>query len=262
MLPAIDIEKVTTNITDWIVKTVQYTGFSQLIIGVSGGIDSAVTISLAVRAVKPQNIYAVLMPYGEMNEDGQKDAIELLTYLKIPKSHIILFDILPAVETMIENIGSVDHIRKGNIMARIRMIYMFDLAKKMKALVCGTENKTEHLLGYFTRFGDAASDIEPIQSLYKTYIWDMAKYLQISEKILQKSPTAGLWNAQTDEEELGFSYKDADQVLYYHFEERLNKDAIVEKGISIDVVEKVLARVSANEFKHKLPYTFTQVINT
>jgi len=133
----------------------------------------------------------------------------------------------------------------------MRMILLFDLAKKYKALVLGTENKTEHLLGYFTRFGDSASDIEPIRHLYKTQVRKLAKYLKIPEKIIKKTPTAGLWQGQTDEREFGFSYGEADQILLLYLDQKKNVEEIVNKGIKLEQVEKVVKRLKANEFKHR-----------
>lgn len=155
-----------------------------------------------------------------------------------------------------KNTSTLNKVRLGNIMARVRMIYLFDMAKAINALVVGTENKTENMLGYFTRFGDSASDLEPIASLYKTQVWEAAKILGIPEKIITKAPTAGLWENQTDEDELGFTYKEADQVLYYHFDEKLPVEKIVEKGIDRNVIEKVLETVKKNGFKQKTPYLF------
>jgi NAD+ synthase len=180
----------------------------------------------------------------------------VLKFLEVPENNILEIDIQEPVDSVLKNIENTNDIRKGNVMARIRMIYLFDTAKKINALVCGTENKTENFLGYFTRFGDEASDLEPIKKYYKTQIWEMGKILGIPKKIINKAPTAGLWEEQTDELELGFTYKEADSALYYYFDEKLPEEEIVEKGISKEVIEKVLNYVKKNEFKHNLPHEF------
>jgi len=138
-------------------------------------------------------------------------------------------------------------------MARTRMIILFDQAKRHEALVCGTENKSEHLLGYFTRFGDSASDIEPITHLYKTQVYQLAKYLKIPEEIIQTQPTAGLWENQTDEGEFGFTYEEADQVLYLFHDRNKSLNEIINLGFKN--TEKIIKRVKQNEFKRKTPYT-------
>jgi NAD+ synthase len=136
----------------------------------------------------------------------------------------------------------------------MRMIYVFDQAKKRKALVVGTENKTEHYLGYFTRFGDEASDVEPLRELYKTQVYEVAENLQIPERLRVKAPTAGLWEGQTDEGEFGFTYADADKILSLMIDEKKSREEIIKSFRKENVVEAVLKRVKQNEFKHHLPF--------
>ncbi|MBI3560071.1 NAD(+) synthase, partial [Candidatus Gottesmanbacteria bacterium] len=138
-------------------------------------------------------------------------------------------------------------------MARVRMILLFDQAKKRNALVVGTENKTEHLLGYFTRFGDEASDIEPLRNLYKSQVYELARQLNLPENIVSKAPTAGLWEGQTDEGEFGFTYKEADEILAIIVDEKKSIDEVVRKGYDQATVEKVVKRMKENNFKHHLP---------
>jgi len=259
-----DCKKTADNIIAWIQQTVRTAGFTGLVIGVSGGVDSAVSTALAVRAIGEKNIYPVLLPYGKLHNHSVRDAKKLVTQLQIPKKQITIIDITKAVDTIWVSaahsniVPDLSSVRKGNIMARVRMIYLFDLAKKLNALVCGTENKTEHYLGYFTRYGDSASDIEPIQGLYKTQVWQMATYVKIPESIITKAPTAGLWEEQTDEKELGFLYKEADEVLFWYFDKKLSAGEIIEKGIVKETVEKVLERVRKNEFKQLMPLVYAQ----
>ena len=149
----------------------------------------------------------------------------------------------------------MDDARKGNVMARVRMIVLFDLSKKFNYLVMGTENKTEHLLGYYTRFGDEASDIEPLRELYKTQVFDLAKYLRVPQETINKAPTAGLWEGQTDEGEFGFSYKEADEILYLYANKKLTKKEIIAKGYGKKVIERLWWWVSKGEFKDRVPYS-------
>lgn len=250
----LNTKETAQRIQDWIMQTVTTAGLCKLIIGISGGVDSAITAVLAVQAIGKQNVSLVMMPYGEDGKGAVNDAMLIVKKLQLPKEQVFLINIKRPVDAILKHtIGSTE-LHRGNVMARVRMIYLFDLAKKAEALVCGTENRTEHYLGYFTRFGDEASDLEPIRNLYKTQVWEVAKYLEIPEKIITNPPTAGLWKNQTDEDELGFTYKDADKVLYYYFDKKLPADQIVTKGIAKEIVVKVLERVAKNDFKHRLPY--------
>ncbi len=149
----------------------------------------------------------------------------------------------------------MDTMRKGNIMARMRMIVLYDLSRKHNFMVLGTENKTEHLLGYYTRFGDEASDIEPIRELYKTHVYQLAKYLGVPRELIVKPPTAGLWENQTDEGEFGFSYKVADEILYQYCEKKLSKKEIIAQGHNSNVVEKIWWWIKKGEFKNRLPHS-------
>lgn len=253
-------------IIHWIAKTVHTAGFNKVVIGLSGGIDSALSATLAVRALGKEHVYPVLLPYKQMHTQAIADAQRVIKFLEIPQAHVTTMDIAESVDTTIKTIqnsgfnppageaGIQEDLRRGNIMARVRMIYIFDVAKKLGALVCGTENRTEHYLGYYTRFGDEASDLEPIRSLYKTHVWEMAKELGVPDEIITKAPTAGLWEGQTDEGEFGFSYQDADTVLEHYFDEHLTVEEIVKKGFPEEIVRKVLERVRNNEFKHHLPH--------
>lgn len=250
-----DPNKTIDGIVAFLKKTFRSTGFSQAVIAVSGGLDSSVALSLTVKALGENNIFPVLLPYGILNTQGTLDGMELIHQLHIPLPHIVRLDIKSAVDVIVgkEALG-MDNVRKGNIMARTRMIYLFDQAKKRHSLVVGTENKSEHLLGYFTRYGDSASDIEPIMHLYKTEVIELSKYLQIPENIIARTPTAGLWPEQSDEGELGFSYKDADQVLAFIYDEKKTIDEVVASGFDRALVERIQSRVSKNSFKHKVPY--------
>lgn len=260
-------------ILSFIKTTFAKVGKQTAVIAVSGGIDSAVSLSLVVRALGADKVHAVLLPYDDQD---MIDARTIVKWNNIPTANQHEIQIKPIVAEILntaQNKTTQPAIRQGNIMARTRMIILYDLAKTLDALVCGTENKSEKYLGYFTRFGDEASDLEPIQHLFKTQIRQVATELQLPNEIIVKEPSAGLWQDQTDEAEFGFSYADADRVLEIIVDkqpallERLTngKARSLEEvcdgarflsGASLEAktIEKVLKHVQANWFKHQVPY--------
>jgi NAD+ synthase len=254
---SIDCSQMDARISNFIRNEVHATGRPKLVIALSGGIDSAVSCVLGVHAVGPENIIPALLPYGTLSEEASKDAFLVVEQLHIPRENVVTIDIQPAVDTILQQIQDADRVRRGNVMARVRMIYLYDLAKKHTALVLGTENKTEYFLGYFTRYGDEAADIEPIRSLYKTQVQQLGQYFQLPASILNKAPSAGLWSNQTDEQEFGFSYADVDKVLYYHFDQHVPLAEIEEQyEVPRSVIESVMAWVRAYDFKHHVPRVF------
>lgn len=251
-MPPFDPSKTKDELVGFIKSSFANAGFAKAVIALSGGVDSATSCALAVHALGTDNVFPLLLPYGNLNLQGVLDAQEVISAFNIPKDNVIV-DIQPLVDPVLQLDSAMDNVRKGNVMARMRMIVLFDQAKKQNALVVGTENKSEHLLGYFTRFGDEASDIEPLRNLYKTQVTALARHLGIPEQILTKPPTAGLWEGQTDEGELGFSYKDADEILYQLYDLKKTTDEIAISGLDKAVIKKVQARVIQNSFKHYLP---------
>lgn len=242
--PTHEIERIT----DLIKNTFNKTGIGNCVIAWSGGIDSTVSLYLLARTLPKDKITILHLPY----ETSYLKDLELIkTDLHLLPSQIHEISIKPMVDAT-SSILFPDELRKGNIMARTRMIVVFDWAKKLNALVCGTENKTERLLGYFTRFGDQASDIEPIQHLYKTQVYELAKALQVSSTFIERAPSAGLWKGQTDEEEFGFTYREADEVLIRLFEYSKTIEEIEQDGFKN--ARKIKALVDKNSFKHKVPY--------
>ena len=252
----------TENIIEFIKNTLAKQGFKNLVIGVSGGVDSAVAHHLACQAIGKNNIFAYFLPYKNQS---------------LPNFNTInlkVIDIAEIVEKILMSLRGVkrrsnpdeipinrdDKLTTANIIARVRMIVLFAKAQKHRALVLGTENRSENLLGYFTRFGDAASDIEPISHLYKTQVYQLAKYLKIPQSIINAKPTAGLWPNQTDEAEFGFSYKLADEILYRYFDKK-EQLADLEKEFGKKTVEKVLKRVKNNLFKQFVPYRLQPVFS-
>lgn len=231
-------------------------GFERAVVAMSGGVDSSCSAALAVRALGKENVYPLLLPYGNLNPQAVVDGRLITKTLGIPPANVTEINIQPFVDPIIATDPVMDRIRRGNIMARARMILLYDHAKKHNALVVGTENKTEYLLGYFTRFGDEASDIEPLRNLYKTEVYELARALNLPEEIFKKEPTAGLWEGQTDEGEFGFTYKEADEILAMIVDKKQSIDEVARKGYDRATVEKVVKRMKENNFKHHLPLIY------
>ncbi len=249
----INSSKTAEDLIQFIRKSVDKAGFSRVVLGLSGGVDSAVSLYLSIRALGVDNVHVGIFPYGELNKNSTNNALLLANEINLPKLNIHTIDISSYVDPIVSTDFGMDNLRRGNIMARMRMILLYDLSKKYKALVVGTENKTESLLGYYTRFGDEASDIEPIIDLYKTQVKQLAKYLQIPEKIINQAPTAGMWKGQTDEGELGFTYEDADKILFLYTKGKNIKD-LIKEGFDKKVVDLVINKLLDNKFKKEVPY--------
>lgn len=246
----IDPKKEAERIVLFLKNTFTKQKIQNAVIGVSGGIDSATSLLLLKKAIPEKNIFPVYLPHFTQ----QITTKHFVQKTGIPINNFYEMSIKDTVNAFVQSLGldQKDNVRIGNIMARVRMTFLYDIAKKHKSLVVGTENKSEQMLGYFTRFGDSASDIEPIQHLYKTQVYQLAEYLGAPKEIIKLAPTAGLWENQTDEDEFGFTYQEADQVLYYFFEQKLSIKEIKKKGFAN--AEKIIKRVKENEYKHKTPY--------
>ncbi len=250
--PSSEIDRIVK----FLIDTFRRQQVENVVIAVSGGIDSAVSLALLARAMTVDHIYPLLLPYGDQD---MSDAVTVCEWAGIKSQNCQKISITPIVEQMVRalDVPSAESVRLGNIMARSRMIITYDKAKELSALVCGTENKSEKYLGYFTRFGDEASDIEPLQHLYKTQVRSLAEFLQIPEPIRRKAPSAGLWWGQTDESELGFSYEDADQVIDRYIDQKKTLEEIDIAGIKPETVQKILQRVSSQAFKLQVPYVLS-----
>ncbi|NPA12107.1 MAG: NAD+ synthase [Epsilonproteobacteria bacterium] len=220
------------------------TGLKNAVIGLSGGIDSAVVAVLAKEALG-ENLKAYMLPSQFSSASSIEDAKKLCDKFDINYEIISIAPLLEAYK--IE-----DNLRLGNFSARMRMAILFDKSAENRALVLGTSNKTELMLGYGTLFGDLASAINPIGDIYKTEIFEFAKFLGVNEEIISKPPSADLWAGQSDEAELGYSYDEIDPVLMDFVDNRATKDELLEK-YDKDLVEFVLKRVYQNQFKRKLP---------
>jgi NAD+ synthase len=251
-----DPQAAISEIVAFIQHTFSVQGKTTGVIAVSGGIDSALSLALLTQALGSSNVIPVLLPHHHQIMD---DAYAIVEHLHIPKSQwaeVNIFEMVNACCTAL-NVSDADMVRKGNIKARCRMIAVYDIAKKEQALVCGTENKSEHFLGYFTRFGDAASDLEPLSHLYKTQVRQLATTLNLPPQLIAKPPSAGLWIGQTDEEEMGFTYTQADQVLYHLIDQGVAPTDIKVEGIEPATVSKIISQVESMEFKLQVPYTVT-----
>jgi NAD+ synthase len=253
-LPIINPEKEKKRIVNFLKETFTSQNISYAVIGISGGIDSATSFSLLRESVNPDKIIVAHLYYFK-SLFSEMDIV--VKNAKIPQKNIYHISIKEPVDALIklQNIDNTkeNEVRIGNIAARIRMIVVYDLAKKYNGLVCGTENKTENLLGYFTRFGDQASDLEPIEHLYKTQVLQLAEFLKLPQTVINQKPSAGLWVGQTDEGQFGFTYEEADSVLYLHLVKKLNIEKIEKKGFRN--VNKILSWRQQNLFKHLTPYT-------
>jgi NAD+ synthase len=237
-------------LTDFIRDESHNAGFSKAVVGISGGVDSAVSAFLAAEALGKENIFAVMMPYKTSSPESMADAESVVKALGI-RSEIA--DITSAADAVIAQQRIHDNVRKGNVMARLRMIMLYDYSIREKALVIGTSNKTETLLGYGTLHGDMACALNPLGDLYKTQVWELAESLGVPEKIIKKKPTADLWIGQTDEGELGFSYKNVDRLLFFMIDERRTDDELVRLGFTKDFISQIRKRVQRNQFKRRLP---------
>lgn len=277
LLPSIHPASQAKNIQSFIKKSLKQSNHSKLVLALSGGLDSSTVLTLATQALKPQDIFVLKLPYNKSFPQALIHTNQVIKFNKILKRNVFEVNIGPSVERIWKSIlikcstsqtgqsKLANQIRFGNIMARTRMIYTFDMARARKTLVLGAANKSEIILGYYTRFGDEAADILPLAHLYKTQVYALATHLQLPESILNASPTAGLWNEQTDKEELGFNYETADQILYLRFEQKNTPIQIAKKLHQNSrkksetywrrLVQKVLRKVETNQFKTLLPYS-------
>ncbi len=225
-------------------------GFTKAVIGISGGVDSALSAFLGVMALGKENVIGISMPYKTSSKSSTRDARLVAEVLEIEFHEI---DITPQVDAYYERFPDADNIRRGNKMARERMSILYDFAHWKGALVLGTSNKSEILIGYSTRWGDGAHDINPLGDLYKTQVWEMAEFVGVPERIVKKKPSADLWPGQTDEGEIGISYHLLDQILVGYVDLRLREEELIKAGYSEQVVKRVLRMVQRSQYKRKVP---------
>ncbi len=263
-LPELDIQPELTCalLVDFLREEVGQAGFSRALLGLSGGIDSAVSAALAARAFGAANVLAVNMPYRTSHPDSAAHAGLVADRLGLPVRAV---DISAMADGYIETAGiaagtstagaSADTyaVRRGNVFARCRMIVLYDLSVEWRGLVVGTSNKTEMLLGYSTQWGDAAHALNPLGDLYKHQIYQLARYLEIPAELIDKAPSADLFEGQTDEQELGFTYAAADRILVRMVDERYGEDELVAEGFERELVRRIARKVVLSQYKRLPP---------
>lgn len=247
---SIDTAKTKQILTKFIREKVTEAGFSKAVIGLSGGIDSSLSAYLTSAALGPDNVMALRMPYATSSTESLEHAMLVIDELGVKN---ITVPITEMVDPLFERFPDANQIRRGNAMARARMIVLYDQSQAFNGLVAGTGNKTEFLLGYTTLYGDAACAFNPLGDLYKTQVRQMARALGIPEVIITKPPSADLWVDQTDEGELGFTYADVDQLLFLLVDQRLAPDDCIAAGYSEQFVKAVINLIRKNSFKRVVP---------
>ena len=246
----LNLKEVHNELVEFLRENFKKAGFSKAVLGLSGGIDSALVAYLLRDALGKENVLAIMMPYKSSNPDSLNHAKLVVEDLKINSKTIEITDMIDAY---FKNEKEATSLRMGNKMARERMSILFDYSSKENALVVGTSNKTEIYLGYSTQFGDAACALNPIGDLYKTNIWDLSRYLKIPNELIEKKPSADLWEGQTDEQEMGLTYKEADQVLYRMLEENKTVEEVLAEGFNKDLVDNIVRRMNRSEYKRRMP---------
>lgn len=237
-------------LTGFIKSEVTRVGFTRAVINLSGGLDSALSCVLAAQALGAENVLALRLPYRTSSPDSLEHAQLMIDQFKVRSETI---DISEMVDPLVSRDPTISNTRKGNIMARARMIALYDQTEVFKGLPIGTSNKTEILLGYTTMWGDMASALNPIGDLYKTQVRQLSRALGIPSAIIDKPPSADLWLGQTDEGELGFTYEEVDRLLYLLVDQRYSHQECVEEGFEEKFVNSVVMRIRRNQFKRMMP---------
>lgn len=229
---------------------VEKVGLKRVIVGLSGGVDSSLSAILGAEALGAKNVLGIMMPYKESNPESHTHAVKLAQQSGI---ETLLVDITPQIDAYFQFFPDADARRRGNKMARERMTILYDHSARWQALVLGTSNKTELLLGYGTLYGDMASAINPLGDLYKTQVWALAQAVGVPPEIVRKDPSADLWQGQTDETELGFSYEEVDRLLYLMVDQRYTKPELLAAGFPEAFIDDVTIRIMNSQFKRRLP---------
>ena len=237
-------------LTGFIRSEITRVGMSRAVVGLSGGLDSALSCALAVKALGSENVLAVRMPYKASSMDSLEHAQLLIDQLGVQSTTVEITDMVGPLFKLDPQISKM---RMGNIMARERMVVLYDQSEVFKGLVVGTSNKTEILLGYSTLYGDSASALNPIGDLYKTQVRQLARAMNIPAPIIDKPPSADLWQGQTDEAELGFTYEEVDKLLYLLVDQRYSPQEAIEAGFAEKFVNGVTTRIRRNQFKRMQP---------
>ncbi len=237
-------------LTAFIRDEVRKVGVERVVVGLSGGVDSALSATLAAAALGAANVLAIKMPYRTSSAESVAHADLVVARTGIPALEV---EVTPQVDAYFTRFPDADNMRRGNKMARERMTILYDHSARWKALVLGTSNKTELLLGYGTLYGDMASAINPLGDLYKTQVWALAAHVGVPDAIVHKQPSADLWKGQTDEAELGFGYAEVDALLYLMVDLRYSRAELHAAGFSESFVRRVGDMVRTSQFKRRLP---------
>jgi NAD+ synthase len=246
----IDTALVERILVGFIREEVRKVGFERVVLGLSGGIDSALSAVLAQRALGAENVVPVIMPYRSSDPQSERDARTVCEAFGLTPQVV---DITPQIDGYFERFPDAHRGRRGNKMARERMAVLYDQSWAHHALVVGTSNKTELLLGYGTIFGDMASALNPLGDLYKTQVWAMARHVGIPRQVVEKAPSADLWEGQSDEQELGFQYAVVDVLLYYMVDERCSREELRAMGFEDPFVDDIARRVRDSQYKRRPP---------
>jgi NAD+ synthase len=247
---AIDTDVARRVIGQFIRGQLRQAGFDRAVLGLSGGIDSAVVAYLTAEAIGAEKLLCVLMPYRASSPASRADAEEVVRRLGAASEVV---DISSMVDAFYADDPQATPLRRGNFMARQRMAALYDRSVTWGGLVVGTGNKTESLIGYTTLFGDSACAFNPIGDLYKSQVRQIAAAMGVPEQIITKAPSADLWPGQTDESEAGFSYPVLDRLLFWRIDKRRSIDELVELGFDRALVERVDRMVATSEFKRQVP---------
>jgi NAD+ synthase len=247
--------RIDAPLVEWILvsflrEEVGSAGLARAVLGLSGGIDSAVACALAARAFGPDNVLALCLPYSASDPASERDARAVASALGVRYEVV---DITPQVDAYFTRHPDADALRRGNKMARERMSILYDRSAEFRGLVVGTSNKTELLLGYGTLFGDMASAINPVGDLYKTQIFQLARHLALPASVLDKAPSADLWEGQTDEAEMGFTYDAVDRLLWDLVERRCSENELAAAGHEAAFVTRVRRLIARSQFKRRMP---------
>ena len=246
----INTEAVRQILTGFIRSEISRAGFTRAVVNLSGGLDSSLACYLATEAMGAENVLALRLPYKSSAPESLDHAQMVIEALGVQSLTIPITDMADA---LIQHFPDISRVRQGNIMARLRMIVLYDQTEVFHGLAVGTGNKTEILLGYTTLYGDSACAINPLGDLYKTQIRQLAREIGIPAAIIDKPPTADLWLGQTDEGELGFTYDEMDQLLFLLVDQRYKPEECVQAGFSESFVKAVMDKVRRNHFKRVMP---------
>jgi NAD+ synthase len=247
---AVDAAVVERILVGFLREEVRKVGFEKVVLGLSGGIDSALSAALAQRALGAENVVPVIMPYRTSSPESERDARAVCEAFDLTPEVV---DISPQVDAYFAAFPDADRGRRGNKMARERMSILYDMSWAHRALVVGTSNKTELLLGYGTIYGDMASALNPLGDLYKTQVWALARHVGIPDQVISKPPSADLWEGQSDEQELGFQYAVVDVLLYYLVDERCTREELHSRGFADAFVDEIGRRVRDSQYKRRPP---------